>query len=384
MDIISVTDDMSIELGVDSWRLVKDENRGVSLLPLAEYNGVGIRLHPTFASAQRLGRTEIDTRDVARISLGWDPRTYSWRLGVLTIIRKNPQESGELAWVELATWQAGEPHLTVGSARTAGEALARLLNRPFQLIEPSAPVEKATEPDTTQPSMQTSPLNIHPIALRDLPIEVGHWRLRAMGQGLSLEMTPRWVINQTARSLSYFILAIVFLVLAIGSGTAGLAEVSPTWLPLVAFAMAGLLIIVAIETLWRVLMRSHFIVDVANQEVRSERMLTHVISWHVPFSSVEYLLVSQEQPRSQGRRSREDPMQIQVDGWLHLNADQKFYFIGEMGSVDGKSWQWETVRRHSRGDQRRVLDLSEYDTGLHHAVRHIAEKLAVEAYIDLR
>lgn len=383
MDIISVTDDVSIELGVDSWRLVKDDNRGVSLLPLAEYNGVGIKLHPTFASAQRLGRTEIELRDIARISLGWDPRTQSWRLGVLTIVRKNPLETGELAWMELATWRAGEPHLSIGSARTAGESLARLLNKPFQLIEPSTPAEVA-EPDTTQPSSQTSQLNIHPIALRTLPLEAGHWRMRAFGQGLMMEMTPRWVINQTSRAVVYLILAVIFLVLAIGAGTAGLAEVSPGWLPLVAYGMAGLLVLVAIETLWRVIARPRLVVDTATNEIRSERALTHVVNWHVPFDSVDYLLVSQEAARSQGRRSREEPMQIQLDGWLHVYAAETFHFVGEISSIDGKSWQWETVRRHSRGDQRRVLDLSEYDTGLHHMVRHIAEKLAVEAYVDIR
>jgi hypothetical protein len=178
--------------------------------------------------------------------------------------------------------------------------------------------------------------------------------------------------------------ALIFYLLGIGSLQSGLADVSPAFLPWIAFGLGALLLVTAGEHAWQLLGQRQVVLDKLAQEIRSEGALTGLVSWRVPFDSAEYLLVSQEHPRPQGRRSSDDPMQIAQDLWIHLYAQGRFYLIADVEDSRGQSWYWEAVRRHAPAMERLPLELSQYDSAAHHAALHTAQALDCPIYIDIR
>jgi hypothetical protein len=197
-------------------------------------------------------------------------------------------------------------------------------------------------------------------------------------------LSKRWKWRHIGQAVFFLLMSAVFVFLGAGAIESGLAKISPSWLPYVAFAVAAVLVFSAIENIWKWMNRQQIVVDELTREVRCERSTTGLVDWRVPFDELDYVLVSQEPAKPQGRRSSSDPMQIAQDAWVHLYAHGQFYLVSEQNDAAGKSWRWETVRGRTPSSERYPLELTEYDTPLHHAVIKMADRLGIKAYLDIR
>ena len=142
--------------------------------------------------------------------------------------------------------------------------------------------------------------------------------------------------------------------------------------------MMGSLII----TLWRMFNATSIVVDTHKKEIYNKGLVLPFINWRVPFSQVEYVLISQTAPQTQGRRSKTDAMKISVDTWIHVFDGQQFHLIADLEGVEGRSHVWEMVKQHMQNPNRRPLQLAEYDTPAHQAAVQIANRLGVPVYIE--
>ena len=376
MDIIPVTPEISVELDSTRWRLVQDYDNGKSLRTLVDADASSIKFHPVLAETYQLSSVDVENTRIVKVVLGWTPQDQHWHLGLYV----NGGSGGELSWCRLTTWTSEQ----MAQAKSAGEALSQIINSPFHLVDANINNDEEASSlmeDATQPSMQTSPQKIHPVSM---PIQVGDWMLRAVPQGIAWQLTGSWMMRQVVHILFFAGTFALFLVLGAGALRSGLAPVTPEWLPLIAFAIALVLVYSMFDNIWQLIMKRQVIVDKLNREVRCERVLSGIVDWRVDFDSIEYLLISQEPARPLGRKSRDAPMQIAQDSWIHLYAKDNFFLLSEIEDVEGKSWHWETVRRRSSADERMALDLTEYDTPLHHAVMELANSIGIKAYVDIR
>jgi hypothetical protein len=384
MEIFPVASDLTIELDDANWRLVQDFDGGKSMRTLVEADAAHLKFHDAFLQAHNLPASEIDAEQVARVVLGWTPESKNWHLGLF--LNNNPSTNGsELMWCELATFFTSTPGASESSARSVGAALGHLLNSPFQVVDANAQANGMSfSGDITQPSMGTIRVSVRPVALQPLPLDIGDWTLRQNENGMTWQLSGGWRVRHGVRIVFFTIAALAFIMLGYGTLTSGLAPVSPEWLPFVSFGIAFVLLFSALENIWTLLTMRRIVVDDLRREVRCERVLVGVVDWRASFDEVEYLLLSQNAAQPQGRRSREDPMQISHDAWLHLYTGHGFQLLTEHEDVAGQSWQWELIRRRDSSEGRLHIDLSEYDTPLHHAVKHMADRLSVAAYIDHR
>lgn len=377
MQIIPVAPDLSIELETAVWRLVQDYDEGKALRTLVEATAQRVTFHADFAAQNHFPAQQVTAQQVARVVLGWMPESQNWALGLFI-----NGGTGDLIWHELITWQSNHPQ---AAAQAMGQALCGILGVPFHIVGQDTNQEPLDMTQATQPSSQTTPFTMpHHIDPQPAPIDMGEWALRVSSQGIVWQPNRSWVRRHLLRAVFFAAAVLLFIFLGIGSLQSGLAPVSPDWLPWVAFGIALVLAFSALENLWRVVARQQIVIDKLNNEVRSEGMMMRLVAWRIPFEQVQYVLVSQEPAHPQGRRHREDPMQIAQNAWVHIYANAQFFLIGEFENQMGKSWQWELVRRRSASQERLPLELAEYDTPLHHAALQTALLLAVPAYIDVR
>lgn len=398
MDSISVTSDLSVEYGQELWRLVHVQNLEIPARPLVIANHAGVVFDPAFATQVGLLSTTLRVDHVAWVTLDWETMRSRWQLGLMLYDEsQQPQKR-----YPILVWPAAAEYRYAEDAWKVSDALASLLGVPLrvnaadqmaevaQVVEAVAPAEKQTNtsPETAIPIF-TEPILVQDsqeekVSLHPLPIEMGRWILRASGGGMRWEATRGWMFSYTMRTLFFLGAFVVFMLLGVGSRTSGLAPVTPEWLPYMAFGIGVVLAFSAVENFWSMLTPSRIVLDDMKQEIRSERALTGIVAWRIPYTDVQYVLVSQEKAHSQGRRSSDEPMLISQDAWVHLCANDEFYLVGEVEGIMGKSWHWDKVRSRQPDLERYPLHLDEYDTPFHHAVRHMADKLSVPAYVDLR
>jgi hypothetical protein len=378
MEIIPVTPDLSIEMDSSEWRLVQDYDEGKALRTLVQANPQSLKFHAAFVEARPVLAPEVPPTQVSRVVVGWTPEKQSWQLGLLL-------NGSSLTWCELVAWPSASPAQHEQTARAAGQALSMLIQSPFQVVEaPTVSSNGTGDYEMTRPSYSTNPISVEPISVLPLPLNFREWVARAAPQGMLWEQNSRWRMNHVVRALFFVLACFAFIFLGIGSLSSGLASVSPQWLPLAAFVIAAILLLSALQNLWNLFTRRRIILDETNREVRSQRSLTGLVDWRVAFDDIEYLLVSQETAHPQGRRSKKDPMVISQDTWVHIFARQNFYQLVELEKVEGCSWEWELVRRRVPSEERHDLNLREYDTPLHHAVKQLADRLGAQVYIDIR
>jgi hypothetical protein len=410
MQAIPAANDLRIEFDAESWRLVSHELETETRL--VEATPEGLVTHPVFRAARSLPGATIAPAQIVRVMLGWAPENEAWRLGLLlTDGSATVVDTTQMQWCELAAWPGELFEADPQRLRYAGQALARLLNRPFQLVPPSTPSRvpaigttpaplddidadlDADDEDTPEntnlsnPTAQTAPPNIRhlvpEIEVADLPIMVTHWRLIPTATGVQWERLQRWWLFGIGRLVLIFALSVLFLVLSIGSLTRGIAAVEPTWLPNLGVAIGLVLVVALLQTLWTMLNSRMVAVDRFRGELYERGVLLPFIHWRIPFDQIEYILISQNAPRPMGRRQHREPMHTAQDIWLHAFDGQNFYTIIHFEDVEGRSWDWTTVRTHHRTHVRRNLQLAQYDTPAHHAASQIADIIGVPVYLDL-
>ncbi len=392
MEAIPAANHLNIEFEANSWRLVSRELDNPTTL--VEATPEGLVTHPVFRAARSLSGATLSPAQIVRVMLGWAPENQAWRLGMLLIENSHnisTLDTTQLQWCELATWPDTNNVDQIDNAKLAGQALARLLNRPFQFVEPHGKTRVAvftsSEDDEIEEEPDTLSDDGHHVApdieLQSLPIEFSDWFLTRVATGIQWRRNRGWWWINIGRMVLFGLLSILFFVLSIGSMTRGLAEVEPNSLPQIGLAIGALMIGILLFSIWQLLNTTTVIIDTMQREVYCQSIVLSFIHWRIPFDSIEYLLITQSPPRAQGRRQRSDPMQIAQEVWLHLYDGEDFYEVGDLDEVEGRSWAWEVVRTHNHSQVRRGLQLAHYDTPAHHAAQQIAHLLDVPVYIDL-
>lgn len=406
---ITAANHLHIEFDTQTWRLVSQELDNPTTL--VEVTPNGLVTHPVFRAARSLPSATITPGQIMRVMLGWAPESRAWRLGLLLIEGGMTKlDTTQMQWCELASWPEGVYNGLMDDAKTAGQTLARLLNRPFHFVEPhsesrvpvfSGPPTKPKNPgitdahlrpmetteDEDRPTHETEassapvvPVDIQPLPL---PIRFEQWRLTRNATGLRWQRTKRWWWTHSFRIALFASLGGLFFLLGIGSRTRGLAETEPGALPTVGLGVGVLMLGLLLYALWQLMNASAVVVDSFKREVYSQGLLFPVVQWRVPFDQIQYVLISQSAPRPQGRARRDAPMRISQEAWLHVYDGADFHQLVELGEVEGESVYWDTVRTHSHTNVRRGLHLGEYNTPAHHAAQQIADIMEIPVYLDL-
>lgn len=397
---ISADNHLTIQFSADNWQLMSTELATPTTLIRATPEG--LIAHPYFAEVRDLPSATLAPAQIARVVLGWAPESAAWRLGLL-LMDSNATKVDTLSmqWCELAAWS--DPELAT-NVKPACQALARMVNRPFQLIEPDGETRvpafsrmntahqsefslSAAEPVAETASvnaLHTVPAEDYPvIPLMSLPIETDRWKLEHTADGVQWQRRSNWWMSYAGRIVIYTGVATLFILLGIGTQNNGFADVEPAWLPRVGLVIAGIIFLIIGWTVWQILSTSQVVIDTFKQEVYEKSVVLPFINWVVPFSEIDYVVLSQTQARPQGRRQRTDPMNIAQDVWIHIAQGDKFYEVVDLGNIEGRSLMWDNVRQHHHSAIRRSIELAEYDTPAHHAATHIAERVNVPFYLDI-
>lgn len=385
---------LSIELGPGSWRLVNgarlpdQPDTGLALLQAAPES---ILCSPAFARARQIPAQQLRPLDVARVVVGWAPESRNWHLGLLLTPRA--ETNYQVRWCALATWPSGAAQEYESLARLAGQSLAQVINRPLQVVAP--PAERPNSLAETQamqrtaamPALAVTPAALSPaveIAVRQPPFDFEEISLAAIPRGFVWHRRSGWLVSSGLRAVGLLLLAAMFIVLGVGSQNAGLAPVTPPWLPWLGIAVGLLTAGVALHSFWKLLAVTDVVVDTSRGEVRSLSRFSGQVRWKVPFGAVQYLLLSQTPAHMQGRNKADGSVRVGLDAWMHLFDGEQFRLLAEIGHIEGKSHQWPLVRSHQKQPARRVLALADYDTPAHHAALALAQAIGTEAWVDVR
>lgn len=381
---IPAAHNLAIEIGPDTWRLINGTRPPDGPAALVEATSQGLRYSPAFARARRLppeGR--LTPPDIVRVVVGWAPETQSWHLGLL--LATLPAGGTPWRWCGLASWPGDVQHEHEADARRAAQALARLLDRPLHVV---APPRTAAQPDVRRSvapaaSPLRAPVRAEP-ALRTPPLHFDEWSFVAYRHGLAWRRRSGWVLAAFVRSVGLMGMALVFLLLGVGTLASGLAAVNPAWLPWLGLGVAVVLAVTAVRTFWHMITATEVVLDMTAREVRARGRLTGSTRWRVPFERVAYVLVSQTAPRPQGRKGKDGPMRVTQEVWIHLADGEHFWPVVALGPLEGTSEQWDEVRARLKQAGRRRVRLSELDTPAHHAAIHMARALGTQLWWDIR
>jgi hypothetical protein len=253
------------------------------------------------------------------------------------------------------------------------------VNQPYSLE--NTPIE---DTPTSEDEAGIAEVEYPIIPLATLPLKIGARRLSLVADGVQWEYQSRWWVNHLGRIAVYTFVIALFLVLSIGTQRSGFAAVEPTWLPNAGLAVALFMLANLLYNLWQIVSASTVVVDTFNKQVYERGVFLPIIKWRVNFSEIDYVVLSQSPARAQGRPKHTAPMNIALEAWIHIGVTGgKFYQVADLETVEGRSWVWENVRRHTHHAIRRPVYLAEYDTPAHHAALHIAERLKLPLYLDL-
>lgn len=385
---ISAENQLQISYSAESWQLISTELDTPTTLLQATPEG--LFAHPVFVQARNLPSATLSPAQIARIILGYAPENEAWRLGMLLLENTGTKlDTLSMQWCELAHWKTGT--YINGDMRVASQSLARLINRPFQFIEPHTKtrVPAFADPETQVASGMVSEdkdktIDLPLVPLQKLPITVKDTRLVLTGEGIMFERATSWWLRSFVRMIVYAVVFVLFIILAIGSQSNGFAGVEPEWLPT---AGIGIAVVIFANLLWlgnKLLRASNVVIDTHRREIYSQGIIFPFVNWRVAFDEIDFIVLSQTPAKSQGRPTRDAPMNIEQDVWIHAANGDKFYEILSVEDVTGKSYNWDNVRRHDHHSIRRQLFLAEYDTPAHHAATHIAERIDVPLYLDIQ
>ena len=277
MDRISAAGNLTIEHDINHWRLVSSSN-GQERTLLDTESGKPISYMDIFGSKRRLpkgGKLALD--DIQRIVLGWSNGDESWHLGIL--VEPELAEQRGSRWCELARWPDPETTVFNDVAAEAGRALARVVQRPFNLIEPDRSAS-ATAPQTT---------SAPPPPLRSLPLEFDQWTLTRQS-ALQFVRDGQWARQRVIRVLWYALLVIAYFVLSIITLTKVIALPKPEFLPYLGLVVGVFLVGMMLYTFSELLNRpSRIVVD--NNGVEGRR--GERTAWQIDRGQIDSVYVSE-------------------------------------------------------------------------------------------
>lgn len=238
MDRISAASNLTIEYDIDHWKLLSISGGQERTLLEAE-KGHPLTYIEIFGSKRRLpkgGKLSLD--DVQRVVVGWSHEDECWHLGLLFEPELSEQRGSR--WCELARWPDPETSIFSDNATEAGRALARLLGRPFNFIEPD------------RSAITVKPAAAPPPPLRGLPLVFDQWTLNRQS-ALQLVRAGQWTRQRLMRIVWYGLLVIAYFVLSIVTLQGRIALPKPEFLPYLGIVVGVFLIGVLLYTLFELI-----------------------------------------------------------------------------------------------------------------------------------
>jgi hypothetical protein len=355
MTRITAANNITIEMEADRWRLLYTTSDQERELVDVVY-GQSITYVEAFASKRRLPDAgTIPAADIQRVVLGWSTDDQSWHLGLL--LGDSLAESRGSRWCEMARWPDADTTLLRDSALLAGRALARVVGRPFNLIEP----EVIPKPAPVQP----------PPPLRSLPLEFDEWSLENRDT-VSFLRSPRWARSQMMRILWYAALIVIYFVLGILSLQNLIALPRPELLPYLGIAVGALLIVLLLYTLYQLFTHTNRITisptAVSGLHSNQER-------WRIERSQVQAVYVSEV-------INRKNKRSIIQHGELNLYLQDGSFknILTQPHSTEDDHLNGATLPE----DGIHLLTLYNASTDLQMAALHVAQSLNVECRYDIR
>ncbi len=367
MDTVPAAENLFVELAPEAWRLLHSDLRGSHELLCAGPDAM-LRYSEAFAWSRHLPASgALAIGHIERIVLGWSESDQAWHLGLLL----TPQLAAlrDSRWCELVSWPDPDQSDFLELAERAGQTLAALTGRPFQLIAPQAPVPQVREPIFEEaPSPPERPLPHLPLAFSDT------WSLEIGTTGmLQLVRDPKAARAMTRRILWYTLWAAVYVFLIVASHFSGIAMPGPAFLPLLAaFSALVLVLLIARNLVLRRNAPDLFIFDNYQRQIRARRGAA--VLWIRRMEQIQSIYVSELQRK---RRRRGDGLQY-AELNLHLSSNQFQHLL-------------QSAQPHSiagaEGDAAQgvsVLESHSYSTNTQAVALHIAQALDLPVWLDRR
>lgn len=233
MTRISAADNMVVDMQPSRWHLLINTNfvdnvQGDGVLVEA-IEGQPLRYTSAFARTRHLPRSgALATSYVQRVVLGWSWDDEAWHLGLL--LAPEIAESRGSRWCELVQWPDPEQDVYYEDATRAGEALARQLGCPFNLI-PIKPEHQTEAVDPVQP-------------LPPLPVRLEGWTLRQHPKHdwLVLARDKSWRNERRRRVVWYGAWSVIYVALSVLVLVSDIAHPRPLYLPYIAIAVGVMLL----------------------------------------------------------------------------------------------------------------------------------------------
>ncbi|MFN8378927.1 MAG: hypothetical protein U0452_09670 [Anaerolineae bacterium] len=272
---IYADDQRLIEVSPDGWRLISANGNGEGQVLAETANGYSLSYPETFGTRQRLPADALASSDIERVVLGWSASDETWHLGL--ILTPPLAETRGSRWCGLARWKDPAADSHRGEASEAGRALAIALAKPLAIVPPSPDEARAAETPVEPPP-----------PLPTLPYALDEWSLTAPSENqLQFVLRPSWARGQLIRVVLYLLWALGFLVMSVTSLTSGIRLPDPHILPILGFASAALLIVLAIRLL--VLMRR----QARTIDVDGSTQMIHCKNWQVTADQIDAVYASQ-------------------------------------------------------------------------------------------
>lgn len=252
---ISAGNNLSIELDDQRWRLLVN---GDSRVLVDAERGLPLRYLSTFGARRKLppaGNLPLDS--IRRIVLGWAAKDESWHLGIM--LSPELAEARGSRWCEVAHWPDPDRDVYVDLATEAGEKLAQMVGKPFELVPPTAlPIPREQVIDQVDKALHAAglPPRTETRTLKDLiqrlPLNLDDWRLlQTNAHTLELRWEKGMKTGRFLRVFWYTILAIVYVALSVATLRQGIALPNPAFLPYLGLASAVGLVGLAIYYLFK-------------------------------------------------------------------------------------------------------------------------------------
>ena len=284
MNRISAAENMIIETGPDSWRLIASGEAGEERGLLEATVDRQVRYTEAFARSRRLpAEGRLPAPYVVQVVLGWSANEETWRLGLL--LAPDIADPRGSRWCELARWPDPEATVFEDLARESGMGLAQILNRPFNFIPPQRRPETAPEPEPPLPG---------------LPLTIGGWSLESgANDTLAFIRSGKWSRRRMTRAVWYTFWMIVYVVLSVTTlnsdlalPNAGAMLPNPDLLPYLGLATAVGLILMILYTLYELLTAPDRIeVDPRTAQITALRSGRQ--RWRVNAGEIESVYVTQ-------------------------------------------------------------------------------------------
>lgn len=260
------------------WRVLISDETGTRRKLVEALKGRSLRYGATFASTRRLpGVGKLPLNYVWQVVLGWSRDDEAWHLGLL--LARDLADARGSRWCEIARWPDPETNVFERDAEEAGRALAALLDRPFNMIQPRK-------------------VRAEEVPLPELPLDIGQWTLEQVSATtLQFKRARGWVFSKWMRIAWYTFLIVVYLVLSITTlnsqlalPNAGTMLPNPELLPYLGLASAALLLVMIVYSIYELLSRpnrivvdgdQHRIVALRGNKARWERYLDELQSIYV-------------------------------------------------------------------------------------------------------